>query len=1060
MLHLASVPCLAMLIDVSPRRATTKLPFLSLNRVDVELFCLLTVLALSAACLVAAARAQLRRGDGVMTQLSRGEIVLLSPKATPESLLPAMRVAFPADAEAAAVAVRAAEFLSRQQRITHVGILARSSAGPLLNAGQLQKVKPMLLVRTADEFRSVVHHLAWWFFTPFILVCLIRRWRGQTGDPLLLPAVAALCGIGIATLLSIQDPLRDTLRALGMARICAAGCLLFLMASSIHYERHTRRLTMPAFALAVLLGIALALFGTGPAGTGVKVNLRIFHLTGQPSEIIKLLIVFFLAGYLAARWQYLRLLTQRRSPIFGISSPRWKDLLPLLIGVSLCLLLFLAQRDNGPALIIAATFLMLYGIARRHLLLVTGSLAACAMAAYGIAVRFPHAMATVLTRLEIWRNPWDNVARGGDQIAQSLWAFASGGVSGQGLGNSFSSVVPEVYTDMIGAAVAENLGFLGFSTIIVLYALLVGRGFRAGLRASGSYECFLAIGLAVAFAIQVLLILGGSLGLVPLTGVVSPFLSFGGVSALISFVVVGIWSSISSRSVPHPETVPEVAPLAVPACAVGALLALGGAAVLAAAGRYQVAAADATSLHSVRTAARWSQTGAADMLTEENPRFAILARSLRRGDILDAHGLPLATNNCELLDRWHPIYQKMDLTLPSCRPGERQYPLGDALAYTLGDMRHGALLQWDRQIERRYNDYLRGYRDNADLLPLLRHRTDPRHPAVRALLDHDRTLRLTIDGPLQLEVTRLFGEELARRRFTKGAVAILDPHTGAVLASVSYPLPSGNADEEIDRARVGLLPPGSAGKLLTDLALMRKDPALANHTFVCRRLPDGRAGVILSSGHVVRCDIKDHPHGAITMREAIPASCNGWHAAAGAELLGPQAFLDTAALFGIRACRPPFTRLRALMPETSYGQGELVVTPFQVARLAGAVANDGALQPLRWNSLDSEGAPAVQVVPAEAAERLGSYMRMVVTVGTAHRLSALDLAGKTGTSQRGGSLPPHSWFTGFAPYRAPVSERIAFAVVVEGGGYGAATAAPIAGRIVKIAADLGVISWR
>src|SRR5581483_10122661 len=106
---------------------------------------------------------------------------------------------------------------------------------------------------------------------------------------------------------------------------------------------------------------------------GVKVNLKIWGFSGQPSEVIKILIVFFMAGYLASRWQYLRLLSQRRKPCFGIAIPRWKDLLPLLAGISFCLLLFLAQRDNGPALIVAATFLMLYGIARRHLLLVIGT---------------------------------------------------------------------------------------------------------------------------------------------------------------------------------------------------------------------------------------------------------------------------------------------------------------------------------------------------------------------------------------------------------------------------------------------------------------------------------------------------------------------------------------------------------------------------------------------------------------------------------------------------------------------------------------------------------------
>jgi cell division protein FtsI/penicillin-binding protein 2 len=170
----------------------------------------------------------------------------------------------------------------------------------------------------------------------------------------------------------------------------------------------------------------------------------------------------------------------------------------------------------------------------------------------------------------------------------------------------------------------------------------------------------------------------------------------------------------------------------------------------------------------------------------------------------------------------------------------------------------------------------------------------------------------------------------------------------------------------MDRARVGLLPPGSTGKLITDIGLLRKNPSFAEAVFACRRLPDHYAGIVLPSGHVVRDDIQDRPHGAISMREAVAHSCNAWHAAAGAGLLGPDAYLDVATFYNIRVCRDPVRRLPALMPETSYGQGELLVTPFQVARLAGTVAADGMLQPLRWTNAGNEARP-VQVLTADSA---------------------------------------------------------------------------------------------
>jgi len=1060
-----------MLIDVSPPRSShLKL----LPPGTLEGFVLIGVAATAVAGLLwLAARAQLARASESAGPLSRGEIVLLSPGTRTEDLVPAMRLLYPSETEAVATAGTLAEFLRAARPLDHVGALSRALAAaphtPLLTGAQIQRIKPLLIVRTPDQFHKVIRSITCWFFLPFAAVFLIQSARRQNGGALFLPIGMALTGIGIATLLSIQDPVRDTLRGLDVARHCAAGCGIYLLAASIHFERRTRTLVFPPLVAALSLGVALACFGTGPAGSGVKIGLRILGATMQPSEAIKLLVVFFLAGYLASRWQYLRVLTQDRRTHFGLRIPRRKDLLPLIAGMGMCLLLFLVQKDNGPALIIATLFLALYGVARRHMALVAAILCGAATAAWGIAAIFPSALSTVLARLEIWRNVWDNTVRGGDQVGQALWAFASGGAWGQGLGLGFPQVVPEVYTDMIGAAVAENLGFFGTSAVVLLYALLVWCGFRAAARARGSYECLLALGLAVAFAVQALLIFGGTLGLVPLTGVTAPFLSYGGVSLLVNFAALGIWASIAGRGTDRREELPEVAPLMQPARVVGLLLAAGGVCVFGDAARYQIFTADETSLRTVSTLTRWSAPGAGPQpIQVENPRFAILARYLRRGDIVDRNDLPLATSGCETLDHWRATYAKMGLPVDSrCVPGERHYPLGEALAYTLGDIRRTNLIQSDRQAERRFDEHLRGYASNRDLLVLLRDRYNPRSAEARGLLERDRSVHLTLNGPFQLEVSRIFGAELARRHFHAGAVAVLSPDTGSVLASVSYPLPSTadpkqNGEDLMDRARVGLLPPGSTAKLITDIGLLRKNPSFAEAVFECRRLLDHRAGIVLPSGHAVRDDIQDRPHGAISMREAVVHSCNAWHAAAGTGLLGPDAYLDVASMYNIRVCQDPSRRLPALMSETSYGQGELLVTPFQVARLAGTVAADGVLQPLRWTTAESQAGP-VQVLTADSARRLAGFLREVVTVGTGHVLASQpgEIAGKTGTAQRADRrdrpLPSHSWFAGFAPYSAPPSRRIAFAVVVEGGGYGASTAAPIAGRIVEAARKLSVV---
>lgn len=806
-----------MLIDVSPSRSTASklIPQAALEGL---------VLMAAAAAVVAglfwlAAHAQYARAAESAGPLGRGEIVLLSPGTRTEDLVPAMRLLYASEAEAVAAARTLAECLRGVKSLDHVGALSRVQAaaphaGPPLTGTQIQRIKPLLIVRTPDQFHKVMRSITYWFFLPFVAVFLIQSARHRNAGVLFLPIGMTLAGIGIATLLSIQDPLRDTLRALDVAHHCAAGCAIYLLAASIHFERHTRTLIFPPLAAALSLGVALACFGSGPAGSGVKVGLHILGATVQPSEAIKLLIVFFLAGYLGSRWLYLRVLTQDRRRYFGLRIPRRKDVLPLVAGMGMCLLLFLVQKDNGPALIIATLFLALYGVARRHMALVAASLCSAATAAWGIAAIFPSALSTVLARLEIWWSVWDNTVRGGDQVGQALWAFASGGAWGQGLGLGFPQVVPEVYTDMIGAAVAENLGFFGSSAVVLLYALLVWCGFRAAARARGSYECLLALGLAVAFAVQVLLILGGTLGLVPLTGVTAPFLSYGGVSLLVNFATLGIWASIASRGTDGKEALLEVAPLMQPARVVGLLLAAGGICVLADSARYQIFTADQTSLRVVRTLTRWSAPGAGPQpIRVENPRFAILARYLRRGDIVDSTNLPLATSSCETLDHWRATYATMGLRVDSrCLPGERHYPLGEALAYTLGDIRRTNLTQSDRQVERRFDEHLRGYAGNSDLLVLLRNRYNPRSAEARRLLERDRSVHLTLIGPFQLEVSRIFGAELARRHFHAGAVSVLSPETGSVLASVSYPLPSTadpkqNGEDLIDRARAGLCRP-------------------------------------------------------------------------------------------------------------------------------------------------------------------------------------------------------------------------------------------------------------
>ncbi len=366
-------------------------------------------------------------------------------------------------------------------------------------------------------------------------------------------------------------------------------------------------------------------------------------------------------------------------------------------------------------------------------------------------------------------------------------------------------------------------------------------------------------------------------------------------------------------------------------------------------------------------------------------------------------------------------------------------------------------------------------RDYRALIPLLRHRYDPDNPAVKAVLERPRDVRMSIDAALQMRASQILSKELAKLGKQKGAVVVMDPSTGDLLAAVSYPWPSqaqftslqNDAQaplpdrDLIDRARFGLYPPGSSFKIVTAMAALRKDPALAKQRYECVRLPDGRVGNYVWKREI-RDDIRDRqPHGTIDMRQGIIVSCNAFFAQLGAGSVGAEALYDTASRLGIVVAQPNTAKkLHEFLPQASYGQGQVVVSPFQMARVAATVANGGNAPEGRWiiDETNPRARPPAALLPASLAAELAATMRAVVTSGTARLLnsSAIPIAGKTGTAELA-KAASHAWFIGFAPYGAKNGKQIAFAVLVENGQYGGTAAAPIAGEIVAAARQLGLI---
>ena len=1033
--------------------------------------------------------ADAEKGLGAKTLLNLNDLTAR------EDLLPALSVIpEPHDREEAA-----RKIYYRSGGLANVGGIRGDVTGD-----QFRALKPAFVVRTPAAFRRAFYLWTAIFLAAFVLVHLFWSLRSFRGDQTLLPAALLLTGLGLILMVSLRDPVRDQLLFVDFAQGAALGCVLLAALGSIDYERQFGKLSFVPLLASFGLSALLILFGRGPGTSDAKVNLFGF----QPVEIIRLLLVFFLAGYFATRWDVLRHARETRARLAPLTSrfdiPPVEYTLPMLVSVVLSLVFFFLQRDMGPALVFSCLFLVLYGIARGSAFVPVVGLG---MVISGfVAGYFLHVPHTVRERVSMWLSPWNNLVHGGDQLAHSLWAFSTGGLAGMGVGRGDPQLVPAGHTDLILSVLGEELGFVGVAVVFALFAWIVWRSFRIAQRARTDYEYFLAAGLGAATVLQILLIAGGALGVLPLSGVVTPFLSYGRTAMLANFVVLAILESISARG----ATASEDQPLAQTAAASGASL-WAAAWIFAAAGAIILAKAAL-----VEAVAPGSYVGQGTLVVEAdgarryqyNPRFQEIMREITKGTIYDRNGLPLATSNWDELEKHRADYQALgiDIDRACSRTDSRYYPFGGLTFDLLGDLR--TRMRWAASntsyVERDSARRLRGYDDRPtlvevkdprtgaldhvlrydyrELVPLLRHRYDPQNPAVRRILDRPRDVRMSIDARLEVKVADALRRQLQAAKQDRGSAVVLDPSTGDLLAAVSFPLPpdlpavsaapageaatpaadeTGPANPYLDRARYGLYPPGSTFKVVTAMAALRKDPALANKTYECIRLPDGRVGnYIRGYSRPIRDDIQDTaPHGALDMERAIVVSCNAYFAQLGTYDVKAQSLFETARLLGIGAAsKLTAGQLQNALPQASYGQGPVVASPFQMARVAAAVANGGLMPEGRWitDENNARTAPPAAVLTPAAAQTLGRFMREVVTSGTGRKAAAtVPVAGKTGTAELA-DAPSHAWFIGYAPYEKG-AHRIAFAILVENGIYGGTAAAPAAADIVNAAVKLGLV---
>lgn len=598
------------------------------------------------------------------------------------------------------------------------------------------KKEKSLIVRTPEEFEKWFWIIVGGFFAGFFLIHIFLSIHFKKADQLILPVVMILTGLSFLTLLSLQDPLRDrflaqdTLYYFGAGIACIILVLLFNLklftTDSFLYRLFIFKNVKSAAngwqwsLVAIGLLILLILFGNGPEGSGVKVNLFGF----QPSEIVKFVIVIFLAGFFATNEKFIS--------TYHSWTKRSQFFLFALAAILVTIFLFLILGDLGPAMVCCFTFIILFSFSRgdfvqmaasiilyviavwslKNVWLATGIVAgililfaligkkrlseSTVMALVVIAAfllldqipilskYFPGPMQRLIDRKAIWQDPWNNEVYGGDQVANGIWAMSSGGVTGQGAGEGFAKTIPEAHTDMILPAMGEEYGWAGIIAVFILFFVYLHRSIVIGRHTGRPLLFYICSGIGIATFVQFVLIAGGSTGALPLSGVALPFMSYGGSSLIINMIAAGFLLSAS-----HIEGSPaqmkfisaqqdkNLIPALLGACMGIVLLGITVSSYLFKNEKWVVQPA----LVADRSGGR---------MFSYNPRISILMNRLQAGNLLDRKGLILATSHPEQINAQLDSLKNLGVTQQTLdsilyKRSDRYYPLAQQMFFWTGD---------------------------------------------------------------------------------------------------------------------------------------------------------------------------------------------------------------------------------------------------------------------------------------------------------------------------------------------------------------------------------------
>ena len=604
-----------------------------------------------------------------------------------------------------------------------------------------------------------------------VIYLLNLHFNAMPDDPVLLPLTFFLCGLGLVLIRRLAPAFIN--RQLFWL-VIATGLLLamVLIPKNLNWLRRYKYTWL--FGGILLLASTL-LFGVNPSGFGARLWLQAGPVFFQPSELLKLLFLVFLAAYLADRR---RQLVEVRAYIGRLSMPHPNYLGPMLVMWGFSMVLLIWQRDLGAALLFFGTFLgMLYASTGQSSYIWGGVL----LLGLGGLVGY-ELFGVVRIRVDGFLNPWLDASGSSFQIVQSLLAFASGGFFGEGIGQGLPTAIPVVHTDFVYAAIGEEFGLLGALGVLVCFMLLIGRAFAIAFRAKNDFEQLLAVGIGTMLALQTIVITAGTLKLMPLTGVTLPFVSYGGSSLIVSFTMIGLLLfmvrhdrvagngsgdgrvSLYSRR-PYQ---PPVFYLSLAKILFVGLIVVAGGLIL------------------------W-QIAAPPFLEErdDNPRQVVAEQRIERGRLLTRDGIPIAET----------IIDEDDVA-------RRHYPYPGLSSVTgYYSIRYGV-----GGVEATFDSILRGEVDQTDEQQVV---DDLLH---RPLVGRDVTL--TIDLPAQVAADVALDDQ-------EGAVVIMEIETGAVLVMSSHPTYDPNTLDEtwdtlrqdaraplVNRATQGLFPVGDVSRLI------------------------------------------------------------------------------------------------------------------------------------------------------------------------------------------------------------------------------------------------------